>query len=156
MLPNHSVTFCLFLHWFTFKIYRSFVFILSNIDLLIFSGIAFCWVDEPAFRVVFKIFLMIFERNKSFAFFMLSIRLPIESLFATCFSSLFISEIFSSDPCLFVFVILSCKNFLYVSSEVSYIFLVLSGKTIIFSDELVLFKPKCLENSFCVSKLNGF
>ena len=36
MLPNHSMTFCVFLHWFTFKIVRSFVFNLSKIDLLIF------------------------------------------------------------------------------------------------------------------------
>lgn len=58
-----------------------------------------------------------------------SIRLPIESLSAMCFSSLLISEMLSSDPCLYVFVMLSCKSLLYVSSEVSYMFLVLSAKT---------------------------
>ena len=35
MLPNHSITFCVFLHWFTFKINRRCVFSLSKIDLLI-------------------------------------------------------------------------------------------------------------------------
>ena len=53
-----------------------------------------------------------------------------------CFSSLLISEILSSDPCLHVFVMLSCKILLYVSSEVSYMFLVLSAKTKISSDEV--------------------
>ena len=47
-------------------------------------------------------------------FFMHSIRLPIESLSAMCFSSLLISEMLSSDPCLYVFVMLSCKSLLYV------------------------------------------
>ena len=69
MLPNHSITFCVFLHWLTFKIDRSFVFILSNIDLLIFLESFFRWVDEPVFWVVFEIFLVIFKINKSFAFF---------------------------------------------------------------------------------------
>ena len=46
------------IHWFTFKINRSFVLILSNIDLITnFSRIAFGWVDQPAFWVVFEIFL---------------------------------------------------------------------------------------------------
>ena len=83
---------------------------------------------------------MIFKRNKSFAFFMHSIRLPIESLSAMYSSSLLISEMLSSDPCLYVFVMLSCKSLLYVSSEVSYMFLVLSAKTKILSDELIFFK----------------
>ena len=69
-----------------------------------------------------------------------SIRLPIERLSAMCFSSLLISEMLSSDPCLYVFVMLSCKSLLYVSSEVSYMFLVLSAKTKILSDELIFFK----------------
>ena len=77
---------------------------------------------------------------KASRFLMHSIRLPIESLFAMWFSSLFISEMFSSDPCLYVFVMLSCKSLLYVSSEVSYMFLVLSAKTNILSDELIFFK----------------
>ena len=68
------------------------------------------------------------------------IRLQIESLFAIWFSSLFISEMFSSDPCLYVFVMLLCKSLLYVLSEASYIFLVLSAKTNILSDKLILFK----------------
>ena len=36
MLPNHSITFCVFFHWFTFKIDRRCMFSLSKIDLLIF------------------------------------------------------------------------------------------------------------------------
>ena len=69
-----------------------------------------------------------------------SIRLPIESLSAMCFSSLLNSEMLSSDPCLYVFVMLSCKSLLhilYVSSEASYMFLVLSAKTKILSDEFI-------------------
>ena len=68
---------------------------------------------------------------------MYSIRLPIESLSAMCFSSLLISEMLFSDPCLYVFVMLSCKSLLYVASEVSYMFLVLSAKTKILSHELI-------------------
>ena len=70
-----------------------------------------------------------------------SIQLPIESLFAMCFSSLLIPEMLSSDPCLYMFlyVMLSCKSFLYVSSKVSYMFLVLYAKTNILSDELIFF-----------------
>ena len=41
---------------------------------------------------------------------------------------------------LYVFVMLSCKSLLYVSSEVSCIFLVLSAKTKILSDELIFCK----------------
>ena len=70
MLPNHSITFCVFLHWFTLNIDRRCVFSLSKIDLLIFPElIAFGWVDESAFWVICEIFLMIFKRNESFAFF---------------------------------------------------------------------------------------
>ena len=61
---------------------------------------------------------------KASRFFMHSIRLPIESLFAICFSSLLISEMLLSDPRLYVFVMLSCKSLLHVSSKVSYIFLI--------------------------------
>ena len=41
-----------------------FVFTLSKINLQIFGS-----VDEAIFGAVFEIFLMIFKRNKSFAFF---------------------------------------------------------------------------------------
>ena len=50
---------------------------------------------------------------KASRFFMHSIRLPIESLFVICFSSLFISEMLPSDPRLYVFVMLSCKSCMY-------------------------------------------
>ena len=69
-----------------------------------------------------------------------SMRLPNESLFAIWFSSLFISKMLSSDPRFFVvFLILSCNSLFYVSSKF-HIFLVLSAKTNIMSDELIFFK----------------
>ena len=52
MLPNHSMTFCVFLHWFTFKIVRSFVFNLSKIDLLIFPESLFAGLMSQHFGAV--------------------------------------------------------------------------------------------------------
>ena len=59
MLPNHSITFCVFFHWFTFKIERRCMFSLSKYDLLIFPESVLA--DESAFWVMFEIFLFNFE-----------------------------------------------------------------------------------------------
>ena len=75
-----------------------------------------------------------------------SIQFPIESLFAICLSSLFISEML--HPRLYVFVMLSCKSLLYASSKVSYIFLVLSAKTNILLDGLIFFKSFAMRQAY--------
>ena len=141
MLPNHSITFYVFLHWFTFKIVLKWVFTLSKISLLIFPESLFAGLISRHWGLFSKFSLWSLREIKaSRFFFMHSIRFPIESLSAICFSSLLISEMLSSDPCLYVFVMLSCKSLLYVSSEVSYMFLILSAKTKILSDELIFFQ----------------
>ena len=84
---------------------------------------------------------MVFERNKLRIFSCIQsgcqskvyLRFDlVRCLFPKCFPQIRVYMVF--------FVVLSCKSFLYVSSEVSYIFLVLSAKTNILSDELIFFK----------------
>ena len=70
MLPNHSITFCVFLHWFTFKIDRRCVFSLSKYDLLIFPESLLAGLMSRHFGLFSKFSLfMIFNRHESFAFF---------------------------------------------------------------------------------------
>ena len=113
MLPNHSITFCVFLHWFTCKIVLKWVFTLSKISLLIFPELLFAGLISRHFGLFSKFSSWSLREIKASRFFMHSIRLPIESLSAMCFSSLLISEMLSSDPCLYVFVMLSCKTLLW-------------------------------------------
>ena len=110
ILPNQSITFCVFRHWFTFKIVLSCVFILSKINLLIFpESLIIAGLISRHFGLFSKFSLWPLREIKASRIFMHSIRLPMERLSAMCFSSLSISEILSrSDPRLYVFVMLSC------------------------------------------------
>ena len=104
------------------------MFTLSKITLLIFPESLFAGLISRHFGLFSKFFLQSLRDIKASRFFMHSIRLPIESFSAMRFSSLLISEMLSSDMHgLYVLVMLSCNSLLFVSNEVSYIFLVLSA-----------------------------
>ena len=122
------MTFCVFLHWFTFKIGRSFVFILSDIiDLLIFLESLFAGLMSRHFGLFSKFSFWSLREIKAWRFFMHS------DIQSCCQSKVYLR--YDLVRCLFpkccprvrgfhVFAILSCKRLLmlYVSSEVSYIF----------------------------------
>ena len=112
ILPNQSITFSVFRHWFAFKIVLSCVFILSKINLLIFPESLFARLISRHVGLFSKFSLWSSREIKASSFFMHSIRLPMERLSAMCFSSLSISEILSSDPRLYIFVMLSCMSLL--------------------------------------------
>ena len=118
ILPNQSIMFCMFRHWFTFKIILSCMFILAKINLLIFPQLLFSGLISQHFGLFSKFSLWSLREIKSSRFFMHSIWLPMERLSTICFSSLLFSEILSSDSNLYVFVMLSCRSLLYVSSQV--------------------------------------
>ena len=98
ILPNQSITFCVFRHWFTFKNVLSCVFIVSKINLLIFPEWIFAGLISWHFGLFSKFSLGSLREIKASHFFMHSIRLPMERLSAMCFSSLAIYEILPSDP----------------------------------------------------------
>jgi hypothetical protein len=66
-----------------------------------------------------KFSLWSFKEINSSRFFIRSILSPIPNLLEISFNSESICSIKSSDPCLYVFVMLSCKSSLYVFSGVS-------------------------------------
>ena len=88
------------------------LFILSKINLLIFPESLFAGLISRHFGLISKFSLWSLRVIKASRFFMHSIRLPMERLSAMRFSSLSISEMLSSDPRLYVFVMLSCRSLL--------------------------------------------
>ena len=92
ILPNQSITFYVFRHWFTLKIVLICVFILSKINLLIFPESLFAGLISRPFGLFSKFSLWFLREIKASHFFIHSVRLPMERLSAMCFSSLSISK----------------------------------------------------------------
>jgi hypothetical protein len=122
-LPNHEITCCVFLHWLEFSFCLKLELILSKITLLSFPDLLFPGLINRRILGCSR-----------------SILSPIPNLLEISFNSESISSIKSYDPCLYVFMMLSCKSSLYVFSDVSYIFLVLFAKMKILGEELIFFK----------------
>ncbi len=87
--------------------------------LLIFPDSLFAGLICRHFGFFSKFFLWSLREINTLRFFICSIRSPIPKLLEICFSSSSICEMVPSDPCLHVFVMLSCISLLYVSSDVS-------------------------------------
>ncbi len=119
ILPNHSITFWVFFHWFKFRIFLKLELILSRMILLSFPDSLFAGLISQHFGLFSKFSLWSLREINASRFFICSIRSPIPKLFEICFSSSLISEMVPSDSCLYAFVMLSCINLLYVWSDVS-------------------------------------
>jgi hypothetical protein len=111
ILPNHEITCCVFLHWFEFSFYLKLELILSKITLLSFPDSLFAGLIDRHFRLFSKFSLWSFKYINASRFSVIrSILSQIPNLLEISFNSESISSIKSSDPCLYVFVMLSCKK----------------------------------------------
>ncbi len=88
MLPNHSITFWVFFHWFKFRIFLKLELILSRMILLSFPDSLFAGLISRHFGLFSKFSLWSLREINASRFFICSIRSPIPKLFEICFSSL--------------------------------------------------------------------
>ena len=102
-----------------FKISLRLELIVSRITLLSFPDVLLAGLIGQHFRLFWKFSLLSLSEINASRFFICSIRSPISSLFEMSFSSSSICEMVSSDPCLYVFVMLSCISLSHVSTGVS-------------------------------------
>ena len=98
----------MFFHWFKFKIFLELELILSRMILSSCPDSLFAGLIRRHFGLFSKFSLWSLREINASRFFICSIRSPIPKLLEICFSSSSICEMVLSDPCLYIFVMLSC------------------------------------------------
>ena len=104
MLPNHSITFWVFFHWFKFRVFLKLELTLSRMILLSFPDSLLAGLISRHFGLFSKFSLWSLTEINASRFFICSMRSPIPKLFEIGFISLSICVMVPSDPCLYVFV----------------------------------------------------
>ncbi len=115
MLPNHPITFWMFFHCFKFRVFPKLELILSRMILLSFPDLLLAGLISRHFGLFSKFSLWSLREINASRFFICSIRSPIPKLFQICFSSSSFCEMVPSDPCFYVFIMLSCISLLLPS-----------------------------------------